>query len=134
MKIPEFEEANPFAEKTYHKILKSIFKYSKQQSTQVSLLSIMSPMGETFQFSCVSVDNVFKEKKSVHVKLPTVMDSCKDSKTKWRVEIFTERRVENSQKRKLRPRYSDKKYWKSMDQSLFLIKTFNQTLKLECLR
>ena len=62
------------------------------------------------------------------------MDSCKDSKTKWRVEIFTERRVENSQKRKLRPRYSDKKYWKSMDQSLFLIKTFNQTLKLECLR
>ena len=50
MKIPEIEEANPFTEKTYHGILKSIFKYSKQQKTQVSLLSIILPMGELFSF------------------------------------------------------------------------------------
>ena len=62
MKIPEFEEANPFAEKTYHKILKSIFKYSKQQSTQVSLLSIMSPMGELFSFPVIVLIMYLKKK------------------------------------------------------------------------
>ena len=53
--IPEFEEANPFAEKISQVILKAIYKHS---SIQISLLSIMSPAGER---SCVSIDNVFKE-------------------------------------------------------------------------
>ena len=68
LKISEFEEVNLFAEKisqvfpNFPKKISQIFKYSKQPSIQVSLLSIMSPMiSLMFQFSSVSVDDIFTE-------------------------------------------------------------------------
>ena len=68
LKISEFEEVNLFAEKisqvfpNFLKKISQIFKYSKQPSIQVPLLSIMSPMiSLMFQFSSVSVDDIFTE-------------------------------------------------------------------------
>ena len=76
--MPEFEEVNPFAEKTSNPILKIIFKYSKHPSfidisNVISGLTHILPnliLGEyelMIQFSCVRVDDVFKEiKKPQH--------------------------------------------------------------------
>ena len=62
LKIPEFEEANPFVKK--HVILKTIFKYSKYPIIQLSLLSIMRPMGKRFNFYVlVLMMHLRKEKK-----------------------------------------------------------------------
>ena len=83
LKIPEFEKVNPFAEKASRLILKAIFKYMKHPSI---IASNNVTSGSTFQFSCISVDDISKEMKepSAHVKLPTGMHSCKDFRKKFR--------------------------------------------------
>ena len=75
LKIPEFEEVHFFVEKTSNSILKVIFKYSKYPSF-ISINNVTNRL--TFQFSCVGIDDAFKEikiKLTQCTKLPRVMKS-----------------------------------------------------------
>ena len=55
--ILEFENVDPFAEKTLYSVLKPIFKCSKYPS----ILAINNVTNEsTFRFSCVRTDDIFK--------------------------------------------------------------------------
>ena len=64
LKVPAFDEVNPFAEKTPQTILKEIFEYSRHSSF-IAINNVTN--GLTFQFSYISIDDAFKEiKKKLH--------------------------------------------------------------------
>ena len=71
-KIPESEEVNLFAENLSHVTLKAIFRYSKHPSF---IATNNVTIGRTFQFLCVSVDDVSKEieKNSARLRLHSLM-------------------------------------------------------------
>ena len=55
LKVPEFDEVKPFAYKTSHLILNAISKYSRIPRMQVSLLWLMSQMGEHLNFQVLVI-------------------------------------------------------------------------------
>ena len=66
-KIAELEEVDPFTEKILYPIFTTIFKDNKHPSP-ITINSVTS--GSTFQFSCVIVNDVFKEIKKLMESLP----------------------------------------------------------------
>ena len=85
LKISECEEVNPFAEKLSRPVLKAIFKYSKHRSI-IALNNVTN--GWTFQFSCVSVADTFKEIKA-RVKLLKILKILKQNADNFTVKIFS---------------------------------------------